>query len=103
MGQYIKELGFYFDSEDQEAKKEKYYINDLLTSDPIDFKGSGKLFLFFPFKSYTRPPNKGEKPIYGPAVGAIEYSFVPDKDGFPVFKRKTHFASLLQKNIILKK
>ncbi len=106
MGQFIKDMGFQYKrdaltSADQN-KNEPYFINDLLPDDPIDFKGSGKLFLFFPFKSYERTPAKGETPIYGPAVATFEYTFSTGKDGYPVFNRKTHFTSLLRSNITLK-
>jgi hypothetical protein len=103
MGNYIKELGFYFEDEQYTNKKKIYYINDLLPDEPFNFMGPGKLFLFFPFKCYTRPLNKGEKPIYGPAVASFEYFFTPDQNEFPIFKRRAHFTSLFRKNLILKK
>jgi hypothetical protein len=104
MGHYVKELGFKFENPGSVAalNNDKYYINDLLVDDnAIDFSGSGKLYLFFPFKSYTRELNKGDKPMYAPAVATYEYSFTPDAEGFPVFRRKSHRVSLLRSNIIV--
>ncbi|MDF2438930.1 MAG: hypothetical protein K0Q95_3306 [Bacteroidota bacterium] len=104
MGHFIKDLGFKFDNPTsvQALNDNKFYINDLLVDeDSINFKGTGKLFLFFPFKSYTRVLNKGETPMYGPAVATFEYSFSPDAEGFPVFKRTSHRVSLLRSNKII--
>lgn len=103
MGQFIKQLAFKYKTDAlfsaHEEQQDPYFINDLLKNSPINFKGGGKLFLFYPFKSFERVANKGETPIYGPAVETFEYSFSPDANGFPVFKRTTHFASLLRNDI----
>jgi hypothetical protein len=99
MGQFISMLGFTFDKKDIKSMgphPDKFYIDDLLVHDPIDFKGKGKMFFFIAFKSYVRPETKGETPAYIPAIETYEYSITPDQDGFPVFKRNTHFASLLE-------
>jgi hypothetical protein len=99
MSQFIKLLGFTFDKMDIKsmgAVSEKFYIDELLTKDPINFKGKGKMFFFIPFKSFVRPQIKGETPSYIPAIETYEYLITPDTEGFPVFKRNTHFASLLE-------
>jgi hypothetical protein len=99
MSQFIKQMGFFYESElpgRNEKETQKSYINDLI-KEPIDFKTSGQLCLFYPFKSFIRIQNKGESPFYDPAVAAVEYTFTSDADGFPVFQRKTQFVPLLKK------
>lgn len=99
MGQFITALGFHYETEGTGVVNhtyKKFYIDDLLTNDPIDFSGKGKMFFFIPFKSFTRPRTKEESPNYTPAIETYEYTTTADQDGFPVFKRNTHFASLLQ-------
>lgn len=105
MSKFIKDLGFFFEKNStstSDQKNQKYFINDLLNN-PIDFKTPGKLCLFYPSKSYIRTQNKGETPFYDPAVAAHEYSFIPDQNGFPKFKRTTQYVSLLKDNPDTKK
>jgi hypothetical protein len=99
MGQYISLLGFTFDktgAKSMSPRPDKFYINDLVTDNPIDFTGKGKMFFFIPFKAFLRTQTKGETPVYYPAIETYEYTHTPDNEGFPVFKRSTHFASLLE-------
>lgn len=101
MNQYIKKLGFEFEnSKSKYGEASSMYINDILVNDPIDFKGSRKMFFFFPFKSYTRSIEKDASPNYSPAVAALEYTYTLNREGFPVFKRKTHFVSLVGNTIL---
>ncbi|MCE3280570.1 MAG: hypothetical protein K0S44_2761 [Bacteroidetes bacterium] len=93
---YIKLLGFKFEGTNtQSLRPDKFYINDLIIDDPINFKGKGKMFFFIPFKSFTRPQSENGDPYYAPAIETYEYSITPDSDGYPEFKRNTHFATLL--------
>jgi hypothetical protein len=103
MNQFIKKLGFKFENDESQlvshsSDNTSVYINDLLINDQINFKGPGKMFFFFQFKSFTRITEKGGSVNYSPAVETYEYTFQPDKDGFPEFKRNTHFVSLLGNN-----
>jgi hypothetical protein len=101
LGQYIKALGFTYETKGEGTIRHDnptFYIQDLITKDPIDFKGKGKMFFFIPFKSFVRIQSKGETPVYSPAIETFEYTIKPDAGGFPVFSRHTHFASLLTNN-----
>jgi hypothetical protein len=98
MGQYISLLGFTYEQKGEGMithESRKFYVDDLIKEDSIDFKGKGKMFFFIPFKAFMRVQTKGETPYYYPAIETYEYSHTPDAEGFPVFKRNTHFASLL--------
>lgn len=100
LAQYIKLLGFTYQvSHTQTLKPDKFYIDDLILEEPINFKGKGKMFFFIPFKSFTRPQSENGDPYYTPAIETYEYSITPDSDGYPEFKRNTHFASLLQPTV----
>jgi hypothetical protein len=100
LAQYIQLLGFtYEDKHVQSLRPDKFYIDDLIVQDPINFKGKGKMFFFIPFKSFTRAQSENEDPNYTPAIETYEYSITPDNEGYPVFKRNTHFASLLQPTV----
>jgi hypothetical protein len=99
MGQFITALGFHYESKGKGGiihSTDKFYIGDLIKNDPINFEGKGKMFFFIPMKCYTRPAKSEETPYYYPAIETYEYSLTPDAEGFPVFKRNTHFASLLR-------
>jgi hypothetical protein len=99
MSQFVDALGFHYETKGNGGvihSTEKFYIDDLLANDPINFEGKGKMFFFIPMKCYARPRKEGETPDYYPAIETYEYSTTPDADGFPVFKRNTHFASLLR-------
>lgn len=99
MSQFITAMGFHFETKGNgsiDHTSNKFYIDNLITNDPIDFTGKGKMFFFIPIKSFTRPHAKDDAPVYTPAIETYEYSTTTDSDGFPVFKRNTHFASLLQ-------
>jgi hypothetical protein len=102
LSRFISALGFHYETKGKgtmEHQTKSFYINDLLP-DQIDFSGKGKMFFFIPFKSFTRPSVSDEMANFAPAIETFEYSHTPDKDGFPVFRRNTHFASLLEvKNI----
>jgi|GEM_PF-5974584 len=102
LGQFVTSLGFHYESADIASlhSDDKFYINDLITENPIDFEGKGKMFFFTPMKCYSRPRKSEETPSYFPAIQTFEYSHTPDAEGFPVFKRNTHFASLLRPKLI---
>lgn len=107
MNQFIKKLGFKFENDESQiishsSDNTSVYINDLLINDPINFKGPGKMFFFFPFKSFTRITEKGGSINYTPAIETYEYTFKLDQEGFPEFKRNTHFVSLLGNNLLNK-
>jgi hypothetical protein len=97
---YIKLLGFtYQGSNATSLKPDKFYIDDLIVENPINFKGKGKMFFFIPFKSFTRPQSEDAAPYYTPAIETYEYAITPDNEDYPVFTRNTHFASLLEPTV----
>lgn len=107
MNQFIQKMEFQFQSTDGTATlhpeyKEKRYVNDIFKDDPIEFKGAGKMFFFYPFKSYVRAKEKEGMPGYSPAIHTVEYTYETDAEGFPVFKRKSRFASLLNQEHVEK-
>lgn len=107
MNQFIQKMDFQFQRTDGAAAlhpeyKEKRYINDIFKDDPFDFRGAGKMFFFYPFKSYMRPKEKDGMPGYFPAIHTVVYTYELDAEGFPVFKRKSRFASLLNQEHIEK-
>ncbi|HEX8517005.1 MAG TPA: hypothetical protein VF868_12450 [Bacteroidia bacterium] len=98
MSQFISLLGFSFEKTSNITHNDKkFFIEDLAMKDPIDFSGKGKMFFFYPFKSFVRTHTKGETPGYFPAIETYQYTYTSDTEGFPVFSRNTQFVSLLER------
>jgi hypothetical protein len=95
---YIEKLNFAFFNPQGMSKvdtSQDTFINDLFPDNPINFKGKGKMFFFFPFKSFQRAQDPHSGPVYDPSIATFMYTYTLDTDGFPVFKRETRYVNIL--------